>query len=368
MLNSHLLQQQIAVSFLQGIGPVRARLLLSKVPDISCLFTYSLKELEDATGVSRKLLRQMDREIAFAKAEKELAFIEKNQIQTFFFTEQDYPRRLKQCDDAPIILYGKGKMDLNLPMTVAVVGTRKATEYGKQTCEELIKSFVGKNILVVSGMAYGIDICVHQLCLKHGIPTVGVLGHGLDRLYPQVHKNTARQMLQNGGLLTEFLPGTLPDRENFPMRNRIVAGMCDATIVVESKNKGGSLITAELANDYSRDVFAVPGNIGQQFSTGCNYLISQSKAHLFLSPSHFLKWMSWDTEKKPCSPQRELFKELNDEEKAVVNILESEGEQHMDALANKSKNPISKTSVLLFQLEMNGWVKALPGQRYALLN
>lgn len=367
MSNKHLLQQQIAVSFLQGIGPIRARQLLSKIPDIDCLFQYSLKELEDATGISRTLLRQMDRANALAKAEKELEFIERNKIQTYFFTEAAYPRRLKQCDDAPIILYGRGEMDMNTPRVVAIVGTRTATEYGKQTCEELIKSFIGKNILVVSGMAYGIDICVHQLCVKNNIPTIGVLGHGLDRLYPAAHKNTAQKMLSNGGLLTEFLPGTLPDRENFPMRNRIVAGMCDATIVVESKNKGGSLITADLANEYSRDVFAVPGNIGQQFSQGCNQLISQSKAHLCLSPEHFLKWMDWDTEKQPKAAQRELFLDLNDEERVMVSILQKEGEQHMDALAVKSKNPISKTSVLLFQLEMNGWVKALPGQKYVLV-
>lgn len=367
-MNLDLIQQQIAVSLLQGIGPVRARQLLSKVPDISCLFQYSIKELADTTGVSRKLLQQMNRELAMSRAEKEISFIERNKIQTYFFTEENYPRRLRQCEDAPILLYGKGNMALNPPMTVAIVGTRKATEYGKQTCEELIQNFAGKDILVVSGLAYGIDICVHQLCLKHNIPTVGVLGHGLDRLYPQAHKNAARRMLENGGLLTEFLSGTLPDRENFPMRNRIVAGMCDATIVVESKNKGGSLITAELANDYSRDVFAVPGNIGQQFSEGCNQLISQSKAHLFMNPAHFLKWMSWNDEKKVKTVQRELFQELNDEERVMVNILQSEGQQNMDSLASKSDTPISKTSVLLLQLEMSGWVKALPGQKYALLN
>lgn len=367
MLNTHLLQQQIAVSFLQGIGPIRARAILSKLPNIDSLFRYSLKELEDATGITRKLLRQMNRDLALARAEKELHFIQKNQIQTYFFTEENYPRRLKQCEDAPILLYGRGNMDLNPPRTVAVVGTRNATAYGKQTCEELIHALSDKNILVVSGMAYGIDICVHQLCVKHNVPTVGVLGHGLDRLYPAAHKVTAKKMLNNGGLLTEYIPGTMPDRENFPMRNRIVAGMCDATIVVESKHKGGSLITAELANDYSRDVFAVPGNIGQEFSQGCNQLISQSKAHLYLSPDYFLNWMEWKEQKKPKTAQRALFLNLNDEERVVVDILQKEGEQHMDSLAVKSKNPISKTSVLLFQLEMNGWVKALPGQKYVLV-
>ena len=348
MLNNHLLQQQIAVSFLQGIGPVRARLLLSKVPDIKCLFEYSLHDLAGLTGLSKALLKQMNRELALSLAQKELAFIEKNKIQPFFITDSAYPRRLKQCEDAPVILYGKGNLELNPLRTVAIVGTRNATEYGKQTCEELVRALADKNVLIVSGMAYGIDICVHQLCVRHNIPTVGVLGHGLDRLYPNAHKNVAKQMLNNGGLLTEFLPGTLPDRENFPMRNRIVAGMCDATIVIESKDKGGSLITAELANDYSRDVFAVPGNLGQIYSVGCNQLISQSKAHLYLGPEYFLKWMNWDNDKKPKTAQRELFLDLNAEERVMLSILEKEGEQDMDTLAYKSHFPISKTSVLLF--------------------
>lgn len=367
-MNTSLLQRQIAVSLLQGIGPIRARQLLSKLPDLDSLFSYTLKELEKTTGVSKKLLQNMGREIALEKAANEIAFIEKNNISTYFLTDKDYPRRLKQCEDAPLILYGKGNMDLNPAETVAIVGTRKATPYGVSVCEELIKSFVGQDILVVSGMAYGIDICVHQLCVKHKIPTIGVLGHGLDRLYPQSHLKTAQRMLYTGGLLTEFLPGTLPDRVNFPMRNRIVAGMCDATIVVESKNKGGSLITADLANDYSRDVFAVPGNIGQQFSEGCNQLISQSKAHLFLSPEHFLKWMDWTQKKGDKAPQRQLFMDLNPDEQKMMDLLQNEGEQHMDALAQKSNKPISQTSVLLFQMEMNGLVKALPGNKYAILN
>lgn len=367
IVNTNPLQLQIALTFLQGIGAVRARLLLSKVPDLQCLFNYSLRELEHATGLSKKLLKHMDRENALIKAQKQMNYFEKNNIHSYFIQQAEYPRRLKQCEDAPVLLFGKGNLDLNANRIVAIVGTRNATDYGREICEHLIQSFVGKNILVVSGMAYGIDICVHQLCVKHGVPTIGVLGHGLDRMYPSAHKNTANRMMENGGLLTEYLPGTLPDRENFPMRNRIVAGMCDATIVVESKNKGGSLITADLANDYSRDVFAVPGNIGQQFSEGCNKLISDSRAHLYLSPEHFLTWMNWSDDKKVVMAQRKLFTSLSAEEKTMIDLLETEGEQHMDALAYKSKMPISKTSVVLFQLEMNGLVRAMPGKKYILV-
>lgn len=363
-MHSSLLQQQIALSFLQGIGSIRARLLLSKVPDVSAIFTLSLRDLEYLTGLSKKVLKHMNRELALQQAEKQLAFFEKNKVHTYFIQHPDYPRRLKQCEDAPTLLFGTGNLDLNPLRCIAVVGTRNATAYGREICENLIASLVGKNILVVSGMAYGIDICVHQLCVKHNVPTIGVLGHGLDRLYPSAHKNTALKMLETGGLLTEFLPGTNPDRENFPMRNRIVAGMCDATIVVESKNKGGSLITADLANDYSRDVFAVPGCIGQTYSEGCNALISASKAHLYCSPEHFLKWMGWEESKKAVKAQRQLFNSLSEDEKTMIDLLQAEGEQHMDSLAFKSKFPISKTSAVLFQLEMNGLVKALPGRKY----
>ncbi|MGJ8660761.1 MAG: DNA-processing protein DprA [Bacteroidota bacterium] len=309
----------------------------------------------------------MNRENALIEAEKHLAFIDKKNLSTYFIQSSDYPRRLKQCEDAPMILYGQGNLDLNPLRAVAIVGTRSATEYGREVSEKLILSLVDKNVLVVSGMAYGIDICVHQLCVKYNVPTIGVLGHGLDRLYPSAHKSTAQRMLDKGGLLTEFLPGTLPDRENFPRRNRIVAGMCDATIVIESKDRGGSLITADLANDYSRDVFAVPGNIGQMYSEGCNKLISASKAHLYLSPEQFLKWMDWGDTKNTIIAQRKLFNSLSSDEKTMVDLLQIEGEQHMDALAYKSQMPISKTSVILFQLEMSGMVKALPGKKYILV-
>lgn len=367
MVHTNQLQLQIALTFLHGIGAIRARLILSKIPDIECLFSYSQAELEKETGLSKKIIKQMNRENALIQAEKHLEFIEKNNLKTFFIQSPNYSRRLKQCEDSPTLLFGKGNLDLNPLRSIAIVGTRNATEYGREVCEKLILSLIGKNVQVISGMAYGIDICVHQLCVKHNIPTIGVLGHGLDRLYPSAHKQTANRMLENGGLLTEFLPGTAPDRENFPMRNRIVAGLCDATVVIESKSKGGSLITADLANDYSRDVFAVPGNIGQIHSEGCNQLISSSKAHLYLNPQQFLKWMDWADTKKPIVSQRKLFSMLSEEEKLMVDILYLEGEQHMDALAFKSKMPISKTSVILFQLEMNGVVKALPGRIYVLV-
>jgi DNA processing protein len=289
------LHYKLGLSFLFGIGPKKASILVSKLGSPEAVFTVDLRSLHHMSGISMNIIRQMNRTAALEIADRQIEFIEKNNIRTHFYLDVNYPRRLRHCDDAPLVLYSKGNFDTNPSRSVAVVGTRSATDYGKGLCEELIQEFKGTEIQVVSGMAFGIDICAHQLCVKHGIQTVGVLGHGLDRIYPQLHKRTAEQILEHGGLLTEFIPGTKPDRENFPMRNRIVAGMTDATIVIESKNSGGSLITAELANDYNRDVFAYPGNIGQIHSEGCNQLIRTNKAHLLTGGVQFLKEMGWQT-------------------------------------------------------------------------
>jgi len=354
---------QIALTLLKGIGPKKAKLLLSKLDSIESIFNDSYSKISGLTGMGINLLKQMDRKDALAKSISYQDYFTKNGIQTHFYTEKNYPRRLKQCADAPLLLFSKGNMDFNASKLVSVVGTRNASEYGKSICEELINGFVGKDIVVISGMAYGIDICVDQLCVKHHIPTIGVLGHGLDRIYPSIHKGTANKMMLNGGLLTEFLPGTNPDRENFPMRNRIVAGMSDATIVVESKDSGGSLITAELANDYSRDVFAYPGNVGQIYSKGCNALIAKQKAHLITNSADFLELMHWEEESK-TTVQTQLFIDLTPEELSIINLFKTESELNIDVISMKSNLPISKTNVLMFNLELSGIVKSLPGKMY----
>lgn len=364
-MENTLLLEQVALGFLRGIGPAKAKFLLSVLPDLPSLFYLPLKEIAQLSEFRLDFLKSMNREQALERAKEELHFMQQHQIQSFFFRETSYSRRLKQCGDSPCMLYSKGNVELNAHHYLAVVGTRNATPYGKKVCEELIESLAGKDIVVVSGMAFGIDIFVHQLCLKYDIATIGVLGHGLDRIYPSQHKETASRMLEKGGLLTEYVSNTEPDREHFPMRNRIVAGMCDATLVVESKARGGSLITANLANDYNRDVFAVPGNIDQPYSVGCNDLIQNSKANVYTSTKKFLEWMSWTNNQKKLSPQRPLFPDLAPDEKTIVDLLE-EGEKHIDYLSVKSSFPISKTSVLLFQLEMAGILKSLPGKKYAL--
>jgi DNA processing protein len=367
-LKNTLLQQQIALTFFPGLGRKRIRKIVQQLESVELFFTEKKHKLLKIDGLSKGILDRIDRDEALRLAEPYAQYLLKKNYQHFFFTDDKYPKRLNQCADAPVLLFGKGKMHLDHPKMVAIVGTRNATSYGKKICENLIQTFADKNILVVSGLAYGIDIYVHQLCIKHQVETIGVLGHGLDRIYPAAHKQTAIEMLENGGLLTEFLPGTNPDRENFPMRNRIVAGMCDATIVVESSHKGGSLITADLANEYARDVFAFPGDITREFSRGCNDLIKRQKAHLIASGDDFLEVMNWkEEENKPIKTiQQKLFISTNQEEQQLIDILVKQHEQQLDVLALKMDLPVSRVSVLLLNLEFQGIVQSLPGKKYKL--
>jgi DNA processing protein len=360
------LQNQIALTLLPGLGNKKIRKITSHFENLEEFFKAKKHQLVTIPGLGEKTIQQLDRTQALQQAENYIHYFEKEQINPIFFTDSNFPYRLNQCEDAPVMLYQKGNMDCNLPKAVAIVGTRNASTYGKKICDELIHAFVGKNILVVSGLAYGIDIYTHKLCIELGIQTIGVLGHGLDRIYPYAHKTTAMKMLENGGLLTEFLPGSNPDRENFPMRNRIVAGMCDATIVVESGDRGGSLITAELANDYARDVFAFPGDITREYSKGCNNLIQKNKAHLITSSDEFFTLMNWKGKEQNPSGQLQLFTDLDENEQKIIAILKENLEVNLDILAIKMNIPVHSMSSLLLSLELKGIIKALPGKRFSL--
>lgn len=362
-MNSEL-RHKVALSFLFGIGPRKALKLVSKTGSVDAIFNEKLSSLHKLTGINKRILSDLRREDALEMAERQIEHAEKNGWNIHFFLDSNYPRRLKQIEDAPVILYSSGKIEINPRRTIAVVGTRAASSYGKMLCEELIESIQYSDVQVISGMAYGIDICGHRACVQRGVSTVGVLGHGLDRLYPQVHKRTAMSMLEHGGLLTEYIPGTNPDRENFPMRNRIVAGMADATIVIESQRKGGSLITAELANDYSKDVFAYPGNVGVKNSEGCNYLIASDKAHLITCGQDLLLKMGWE----PISAkQTQLMIELAPQEKLICSFLEEKGIQHVDEIAIGTNTLISELHFTLLQLELKGLVRTSGGNRYQLI-
>jgi DNA processing protein len=301
------------------------------------------------------------------RAEEEIKFIQKYKIQPLFFTDENYPARLKYCSDSPVMLYYKGNADLNKEKIIGIVGTRKPSEYGKEKTKELVEDLKSSNAIIISGLAYGVDICAHKTALDNGLETVGVLAHGLDRVYPQIHDKIAKKMIQQGGLLTDFMSGTNPDAVNFPKRNRIVAGLCDALVVVESKTKGGSLITATIAGSYNKDVFAFPGRAGDSLAEGCNGLIKRNKATLIENAADLLYAMQWEDtvkKKKPAS-QTSLLLNLSDDEKIVLQVIDNKKEIHIDEMSHTTQMPISKLAGLLLQLEFSNVIKSKPGKMYA---
>ena len=354
---------QIALSQLYGIGPRRASHFLAKTHDLERIFRDSIRSLHKTTGIRESLLHQMKRDEALERAKSELTFIEKTGVTVHFYLDANYPRRLKQCADLPIVLYSYGNIDLNAKRTVAVVGTRHSTAYGDKLCVEFIQGLHDSNVQVISGLAYGIDYCAHQACVQKGIPTVAVFGHGLDRIYPVAHRSIARKMLANGGWISEFLSQTTPEREHFPMRNRIVAGMSDAVVVIESKLNGGSLITAALANDYQKDVFAFPGNIGQATSEGCNALIRENGAHLVTGSSDFLQQMGWHSENNTADDEHASL-DIDPELEHVLEIIEEHPNIHIDSLAIRTATPIHQMNRILIELELLQLITVYPGNCY----
>lgn len=302
-------------------------------------------------------------------AEREMEFIEKNRIKAIYIGENDYPYRLMECDDAPLVLFTLGNTNFNAKHIVSIVGTRHASEYGKGLCENFITDLAKfiPDTLIVSGLAYGIDITAHRCALKAGLPTVGILAHGLDRIYPNAHRSTAKSMLENGGLATEFMSGTNSLPAYFVQRNRIVAGLADATIVIESASKGGSLITAALAQGYSRDCFAFPGRVNDQYSQGCNELVSRNKAALITSAYDFIEAMGWEstTHKRAEELQTELFPELTEQENEIISVLRaSDDGLQINQMVVKLNIPINRLMPQLFEMEMKGYIKAVAGGCY----
>lgn len=330
---------------------------------------HQLKDLiPDVSNRLSNLVSQMDNHLA--RAEEEMAFAEKNHIQMLARDDVNYPARLRDCDDAPCILYYRGSADLNCRHILSIVGTRKATDYGKSFCQHFLKdlSALCPDALIISGLAYGIDINAHRQALANGLSTIAVLAHGLDQIYPRMHRATAIEMLRQGGLLTEFMSQSVADKINFVARNRIVAGMADATLVVESAEKGGSLITTGIAEGYGRDVFAVPGRVGDKASAGCNLLIRDNRAVLLQSAEEFVEAMGWATTKKESEPvQRELFPELSPDEMAVFEALKDSDGKHLNMLTVETNIPIGQLSSILFEMELRGIVRLLSGGMYKLV-
>ncbi len=356
---------RIALTLIPGVGDKIAKTLIAHCGGARAVFTEKRSVLEKIPGIGSSASKNITGQEVLGRAEAELRFIESKDVKPLFYLDQDYPRRLKMCEDGPLMLYYRGNANLNKQQVVAIVGTRNATEYGKGFCEKFIEELKVYNPLIISGLAYGIDIWAHKQALKNGLPTVAVLAHGHDRIYPSTHKSVAMDMLENGGLLTDYLSETNPDRENFPKRNRIVAGISDAVVVVEAARKGGALITAEIANSYNRDVFAVPGNLGNSFSEGCNLLIKQNKAALITSADDLKYILGWEEQQaNEVTAQTQLFVELPEGEKQVWDELSKAGKLELDDLCLKLKLPVSKTLQHLMSLELKGLVKSLPGKVY----
>jgi DNA processing protein len=359
---------QIALTLIPNIGDVHAKALVNIYGDAQPVFKAKKKELEAIEGIGTIRANSIKAFTDFTSSEAEIKFIEKYKIAPLFITDKNYPQRLLNCYDSPVLLYYRGTADLNTSKIVSVVGTRSNSEYGKSVCEKLIEELTEQNILVVSGLAFGIDTIAHKAALKNNLQTVGVLAHGLDRIYPTQNKTLAKQMTEQGGLLTDFISNTNPDKQNFPKRNRIVAGMCDALVVMESGKKGGSLITAELANGYNKDVFAIPGKTTDTKSEGCNYLIKQNKASLITGAADLIELMNWDPKEKTTKKkQRELFIELTPDEKIIVDILQQRESIQIDELYFKSGLSSSAAATALLMLEMQNVVASLPGKVYKLL-
>jgi DNA processing protein len=359
------LKYNIALTLVPNIGDIHAKALINHFGNSEAIFSARKKELEVLEGIGTIRANSIKHFNDFKKAEEEIDFIKKYKITPLFITDKNYPQRLLNCYDSPAMLYYKGNTDLNSSKIVAIVGTRNNNEYGKTISEKLIEELAVEDILIVSGLAFGIDSIAHKAAIKNQLKTIGVLGHGLDIIYPSQNSGLAKQMITNGGLLTEFRSLTKPDRQNFPSRNRIVAGISDAIIVVETGIKGGSLITAELGNSYNKDVFAFPGRINDTKSEGCNFLIKNNKAALFTCANDILENMGWKKEKQiSAKKQRELFIELTPDEKTVINILQSQQQVHIDELYIKSKLTSSAVAAALLMLEMQNVVISMPGKIY----
>jgi DNA processing protein len=367
-MNSEDLTYNIGLTLLNGVGDVLAKNLVAYCGSAEAVFKTTKAQLEKIPGIgsytSNAILQS---KAVLNKVDQEIKFIEQNKIEALFFTDKKYPQRLKNCSDSPIMLYYKGNADLNVEKIVAVVGTRAPSMYGKQTTEKFITDLADSGCLVVSGLAYGIDITAHKTSLEHGLSTIGVLAHGLDRIYPATHFSYADKMMSQGGLLTEFLSGTNPDKENFPKRNRIVAGMCDALVVVESKRGGGSLITATIANSYNKDIFAFPGRAGETLSEGCNGLIKSHRANLIESSADLMYIMNWnEAQKKKKHNQIPMLLNLSPEEQLIIDAFAANDKLHVDEICYSTNFPISKTSSYLLQLEFSNIIKSLPGKMYQL--
>ncbi|MDD3079782.1 MAG: DNA-processing protein DprA [Paludibacter sp.] len=371
-MNYENLRYRIGITLIKGIGNNLAKNLIAYLGSEEAVFREKRQNLAKIPGIGEVISQEIVNQNVLKRADEEIDFIIKNKITPYYYTERNYPFRLRECPDAPVLIYTKGNCNLNDGKFIAIVGTRNATDYGKDNCRKIIQDLALNmpNAIIVSGLAYGIDICAHKAAVENQLPTIGVVGHGLDRIYPAMHRPTAVKILENGMLVTEYLSKTNPDRQNFVQRNRIIAGLCDAVIVIESAARGGALITAEAANDYSRDVFAFPGRTGDEWSAGCNALIKANKAALIESAEDLMNYMSWEKHEKQKTDviQTSLFVDLSDEEQDIVTLLRQHPEGlQLNEISIKLEKTVSKISSLLLEMEFKAMVKPLPGNIYKII-
>ncbi|HSD06604.1 DNA-processing protein DprA [Flavobacterium sp.] len=354
----------LALLRIEGVGDIMAKKLLTHFGTAENVLKAKSHQLASIDGVGAVLLKNFKDKSIFDKAQSELDYVQKNNIDILTFQDEKYPERLKHCIDGPVLVFSAGNIDLKHRKIISIVGTRQITSYGTEFCRKLIEDLVPLNPIIVSGFAYGVDIVAHQLAMEHNLQTIGVLAHGLNQIYPKTHKKYMSKMEQNGGFMTEFWSTSNPDKENFVRRNRIVAGMSEATIVIESADKGGSLITANMANDYNREVFAVPGRVTDKYSQGCNNLIKTQKANVLTSAADLIYNLNWDILKETKAVQKQLFVTLDDDEQKVYDYLLKTGKELMDIIALNCDFPIYRISGLLLNMELKGVIRPLPGKMF----
>lgn len=360
------LKHKIALGLIPGVGDIYARRLVSGLGSVEAVFEESYRNLLKIPGIGTSLARSISDRSYMEIAEKEAEYVTKNNIRTFFYLDADYPFRLRQCDDSPVVFFFRGNCNLDESRILGVVGTRSATPRGRDICGKIIGELAASHpeLIIVSGLAYGIDIAAHKAALSYNLATVGVLGHGFRTIYPSVHKPTAEAMQKKGGLISDFVSGELPERNNFIKRNRIIAGLSDAILVIESGIKGGALITADIAASYNRDVLAVPGRPEDQWSAGCNALIKNNKAALVESADDIDYFLGWRAAKSKSPVQPSLFPELDETEKLIYELISGEGESDIDHICRTLDIPVFRLSPILLQMEFRGLIRCCPGNIY----
>lgn len=354
----------LALQRVEGVGDIMAKKLITHYGSAEAVFNTKNAAIAAIDGVGSMLLKNLKDKLVFEKATQELEFIKTNDIKALYFQDEEYPERLKQCIDGPLLLFTSGNINLKNRKIISIVGTRQITSYGTEFCRKLIEDLSPLDPIIVSGFAYGVDIAVHQLAIEYNLQTIGVVAHGLNQIYPKTHKKYVAKVEENGGFMTEFWSSSNPDKENFVRRNRIVAGMSEATIVIESADRGGSLITANMANDYNRDVFAVPGRVTDKYSQGCNNLIKTQKANVLTSAADLVYILNWDIQKDTKPVQKQLFVTLDEDEQKVYDYLLKTGKELMDIIALRCDFPIYRISGMLLNMELKGVVRPLPGKLF----